>query len=228
MSLFGQFLEISVPVDDIQESLAWYCQLGFTECPVGDIYDHHYAVVTDGRINIGLHDQELEGLTLSFVRPELRSRLQELEALGLETEEVYQGEERFHEVTLTDPDGLPVRLLEARSFSAANADETPLTGGIRHIEVFTRDAEQLTAFWCAGGLDVHADDDDEDSFELLSKGLSIKVTEGRGKNALNFYCQNPATLESVLINKDMPYKKKAGTISLMAPEGTRLLISASH
>jgi len=225
MSLFGQFLEISLPVDDIQESLAWYKQLGFEECPVGDIYNHHYAVVTDGRIYLGLHDGWPDEFTLTFVRQELVKHIPQLEALGLESDEIYQGEERFHEVTLFDPDGMALRLLEARSFSATDADAAPLTGKLRNISIFTRQPDVLTQFWETGGLDRHDDDDDEESFELLTRGLGINVTEGRGKTSLNFFCQDMSTLESFLLNEDLSYKKKAGVITLLSPEGTRLIIS---
>ena len=55
MGAFGRFLELSVPTADILRSLAFYRELGFAELTTGDIRRHHYAVVTDGVIPIGLH-----------------------------------------------------------------------------------------------------------------------------------------------------------------------------
>ena len=67
MSGIGTFLELSVPTDDIQASLEFYQRLGFTELTVNDIRTHYYAVVTDGRIAIGLHAGGFDEPALSFV-----------------------------------------------------------------------------------------------------------------------------------------------------------------
>ena len=53
--MLGRFLEVSVHAPDILESLAFYERLGFTQAPVGETWSHPYAVVTDGRLFIGLH-----------------------------------------------------------------------------------------------------------------------------------------------------------------------------
>ncbi|TDJ47077.1 MAG: hypothetical protein E2O52_03670 [Gammaproteobacteria bacterium] len=44
-----------MPTDDIQASLEFYQRLDFTELNVNDVRTHYYAVVTDGRIAVGLH-----------------------------------------------------------------------------------------------------------------------------------------------------------------------------
>ena len=66
MSL-GQFLEFSVRTPDILESLAFYKALGFTELESGDIWSHKYVVVSDGILNIGLHDREFSAPAVTFV-----------------------------------------------------------------------------------------------------------------------------------------------------------------
>ena len=57
MSGFGRFLEFSVRAPDILDSLAFYRVLGFRELDSADIWRHKYTVVSDGAINIGLHDR---------------------------------------------------------------------------------------------------------------------------------------------------------------------------
>jgi len=49
----------SLSTPDIQASLDFYLGLGFTSAEVGDAWSHPYAVVTDGRICLGLHQEAI-------------------------------------------------------------------------------------------------------------------------------------------------------------------------
>ena len=83
--MLGRFLEYSLPTPDIQASLDFYTRLGFSQADVGEAWSHPYAVVTDGRIYLGLH-QEAVAPALTFVKPELLKNLEILEARGLDFE----------------------------------------------------------------------------------------------------------------------------------------------
>ena len=65
--MLGRFLEVSVRSSDIPESLAFYESLGFVQAPVSDAWSHPYAVVTDGRLAIGLHAREFDAPSLTWV-----------------------------------------------------------------------------------------------------------------------------------------------------------------
>ncbi len=52
--MLGRFLEFSLATPDIQASLDFYAELGFSAAEVGEAWTHPYAVVTDGRICLGL------------------------------------------------------------------------------------------------------------------------------------------------------------------------------
>jgi len=53
--VLGRFLEFSLATPDIRASLDFYTGLGFSSADVGDAWPHPYAVVTDGRICLGLN-----------------------------------------------------------------------------------------------------------------------------------------------------------------------------
>ena len=72
--MLGRFLEISVHAPNVLESLEFYQKLGFTQAQVGEAWAHPYAVVSDGRLFIGLHQYEFDSPSLTFVKPDL-SRL---------------------------------------------------------------------------------------------------------------------------------------------------------
>ena len=74
--MIGRFLEISVQAPQVLESLAFYERLGFTQVTTGEAWSYPYAVVTDGRLAIGLHQHELpQSPLLAFVLPDLARQL---------------------------------------------------------------------------------------------------------------------------------------------------------
>jgi len=219
MNIFGRFLELSMPVLDIRKSLEWYRLLGFQECAVGDIYDYHYAVVTDGRVFIGLHSAGIEDICLTFVRPELSLHFKELQALGLDVSDIYRGDECFHQLILHDPAGLQVRLIEARTFSPSVEDRAPLTGQIRNLGISARYPDEARDFWQHGGFSAH---DDDESIELLTPGMTLRLHAGTSAPQLNFLCPDKHTLIKLLIKEEQRYQQRGELISLTSPEGLRL------
>ncbi len=122
--MLGRFLEFSLGTPDIQASLDFYGKLGFSEAQVGETWTHPYAVVTDGRICLGLHQQGLAEPVLTFVKPGLLRHLELLESRGIEFEYRRLGNDIFNEVAWRDPDGQMLRLIEARTFSPSKRQDT--------------------------------------------------------------------------------------------------------
>src|SRR5512138_541747 len=118
----GRFLEISVQAPDIRESLSFYETLGFEQLLVGEVWPYPYAVVTDGRLYIGLHAQRIREPTLTFVLQDLRARLDDLESLGIGFEELDIAPDVFNHASFVDPSGQRVTLVEARTFSPPSID----------------------------------------------------------------------------------------------------------
>ena len=83
-----RFLELSLPTPDIGASLDFYRCLGFTELNTSDIRPYPYVVLTDGRIAIGLHGDQLPVPALSFVQSGAATWARQLEAAGFELREV--------------------------------------------------------------------------------------------------------------------------------------------
>ena len=147
--MIGRFLEISVATDNVQESLEFYQHLGFAEAETGDLWSHHYAVITDGRLFLGLHQYEFASPSLTFVRPELAAHLEALRAHGVNFEFEKTGDEQFNEAGFLDPDGQMVTLLEARTFSPLPviAAEESLCGHFSEYTIPSRNIETAIAFW---------------------------------------------------------------------------------
>jgi catechol 2,3-dioxygenase-like lactoylglutathione lyase family enzyme len=147
--VLGRFLEFSLAAPDIQASLDFYIKLGFSQAEVGEAWPHPYAVVTDGRICLGLHQAAMSAPSMTFVRPGLLKHLDALEGLGLEFEFRRLGNDVFNEVGWFDPSGQLIRLVEARTFSPSKriVTDTSRCGYFLEIALPTPDRDASKAYW---------------------------------------------------------------------------------
>lgn len=152
--MLGRFLEVGVHAPDVLASLQFYESLGFVQASVGDAWSHPYAVVTDGRLHLGLHQRPLASPTLTWIQPDLARYAGELRSRGIEPAFSRLSDEVFHEIGFTDPSGQMITLVEARTFSPP-AIRPGLETQLGYFEEFgipTPDLEVATAFWDALGL----------------------------------------------------------------------------
>jgi hypothetical protein len=147
--VLAHFLEIGIATRDVAAALGFYESLGFVQAPVGEAWPHVYAVVTDGRLCLGLHDQDFDEPRLTFVTPELRTRLGELHESGVALEHTQLDELSLNEATFRDPAGNAVRLLEARTFSppALEPGHESVLGYFEEYLVASDDPAEAGRFW---------------------------------------------------------------------------------
>jgi catechol 2,3-dioxygenase-like lactoylglutathione lyase family enzyme len=147
--VLGRFLELTIAAPDIQASLDFYVKLGFSQAEVGEAWTHPYAVVTDGRICLGLHQEAIPAPSLTFVKPELLKYLHELEELNLEFEFRHLGNDVFNEVGWLDPSGQLIRLVEARTFSPSKriGTDTSRCGYFLEVALPTPNSEESKLYW---------------------------------------------------------------------------------
>ena len=227
-----QFLELSVPTGDIRESLDFYVRLGFTELEVNDIRGHYYAVVSDGRIAIGLHADGFDAPTLSLVWQDVAREVRALQEAGHEFTFAEFGIDRFHEAEITSPDGHPARLVEARTFSRHPDTELPepIVGRSAELTLRCRSLEPEIAFWQALDFVTDADDTDPDSdyIALRAPGVQIGLSmEHRWPEpALRFAATPTPDVLEELERRDISRRRNGDDWLIIAPEGTRLLLAA--
>lgn len=152
--MLGRFLEVSLHAPDVPASLEFYESLGFVQATVGDSWSHPYAVVTDGRLFLGLHAREFDAPALTWVQPELATHASQLEALGIEFVSAKLGDDTLHEIAFADPAGQVVKLVEARTFSPPALPPAHATrlGYFDEFGIPSSDLERATAFWDALGF----------------------------------------------------------------------------
>jgi catechol 2,3-dioxygenase-like lactoylglutathione lyase family enzyme len=155
MVTLGRFLEIGVATADPIEALRFYESLGFVQASVGEAWPHPYAVVSDGRLSLGLHGTDLDGPLPTWMSPDLRAHVDEFAALGIELEHLRLDDVSLNEVWLRDPaTQLALRLLEARTFSppALPAGNESQLGYFEELALGVDDLPFAARFWDSLGF----------------------------------------------------------------------------
>ncbi len=233
--MLGRFLEFSLAAPDIQASLDFYCKLGFSEAQAGETWTHPYAVVTDGRICLGLHQQEPAEPTLTFVKPALLKHLDALESRGIEFEYRHLGNDVFNEVAWKDPDGHLLRLIEARTFSPSKRPGTEISrcGYFTELALPCADLAASKTYWEDLGFVAMDEFDDRVAHVSCTSDyidVGLYPTTGPPRRAgLRFEVEDiKVTLQAlgelgIAPGRDATMRAP-GSALLIAPEGTPLLI----
>ncbi len=236
--MLGRFLELSVDTPDIGASLEFYAAIGFSQATVGEAWRHPYAVVTDGRICLGLHQRSYGAPSLTFVKPDLLRHLGYFERLEIEFEFRHLGGDVFNELGWRDPSGNLLRLVEARTFSPAEqlAARRSLCGYFVQFALAARDVEAARIYWERLGFVGMAETEAKLAHvsctsDTVDVGLypSAKID----KPALLFECEDldaaVARLAAVGIEarSDLPATLRGLPAAVLeAPEGTLLVIAS--
>lgn len=237
--MLERFLEISVHAPAIQESLEFYESLGFVQAMVGETWPHPYAVVTDGRLFIGLHGSVIRSPALTFVLPDLARGVEQLKELGVQFDQERLGADIFHQAVFRDPSGLSVNLLEARTFSPPQLDaaRTTTCGYFSEFGVPMREPDAARKFW--EPLGFVALEEETRPFArttLTSDRLNLAVYRTRAFRQPLLTFEDGEMRERIArlrergftLSDEMPDSLDESTNAvLIAPEGTRLLLLQS-
>jgi catechol 2,3-dioxygenase-like lactoylglutathione lyase family enzyme len=235
--VLGRLLEISIRAPDILESLAFYERLGFTQARVGETWSHPYAVVTDGRLAIGLHDYEFPSPSLTYVQPDLMHHLERIEQLGIELAFRRLGGDVFNEAGFTDPDEHMIALLEARTYSPPDrpGHQTSLLGWFEELALPVRDLQTSAAFWeKLGFVPLEEGEDPYPRLGLTSDSLNLALirTGALERPVLVFREGDMADRIRRLREGGIAFSRQLpkmmdpqGNALLEAPEGTLLLLT---
>jgi hypothetical protein len=232
MNLLGQFLEFSVQTDDILESLAFYKALGFSELAIGDVWQHKYAVVSDGDVSIGLHDRGFDSPSLSFVHPDLAKYARIMSSNGLEFSVLRIDEDVFNELGFKDRDGHMIRLLEARTFSPPADDlQRSLCGELLETVLPVKNVMRTGRFWAPLTpvlLRIREEPTTHMRFDADGLPLGLSESIALKKPSLCFKCPDREALTAAIEQHGLRHRDFPGFegafAELAAPEGTILYV----
>lgn len=232
MNPLGKFLEFGVRTEDILESLRFYKSLGFSELAIGDVWQHKYAVVSDGEISIGLHDLEFDSPSLTFVHPDVAKYARSMTAHGLEFSVLKIDEDVFNELGFKDHDGHMIRLLEARTFSPPDDDlQRSLCGELLETVLPVRNVMRTGRFWAPLTpvlLRIREEPTTHMRFDAAGMPLGLSESIALKKPSLCFKCRDRETLEAAVEQHGIRHREFPGFegafAELVAPEGTLLYL----
>lgn len=237
--LLGRFLEISVAVDDILASIAFYEALGFVQTMAAECWPHPYAVLTDGRLFIGLHQTRRHPIVLTYVQPDLPCHVARLQAVGLTSETAQLSQETFNHVSLIGPGGQRIVVVEARTFSPPSVDtlQESACGYFTEFGIPVRTLAEASAFWETLGFVAL-----EETLvpftrrSLTSDRLNLGLYQTRALRQPVLTFEDPQMEQRLellrqrgfSLTDEMPDALDATTNAVLtAPEGTRLLLLTS-
>jgi catechol 2,3-dioxygenase-like lactoylglutathione lyase family enzyme len=235
--VLGRFLEFSLATPDIQASLDFYTRLGFSQAEVGEAWSHPYAVVTDGRICLGLHQEAIPAPSVTFVKPGLLKHLEALEKQGLKFEFRRLGNDVFNEVGWFDPSGQLIRLIEARTFSPSKrvGTDTSRCGYFLEIALPTPILDVSKAYWEQFGfVGIDETDDPLPHVSCTSDFIDLGLYDPAHlrRSTLRFEADDVggtlARLAEIGISATGEIPQPLRTMPaavLIAPEGTPILLS---
>ena len=232
--MLGRFLEIGVPVREIQESIAFYEALGFAQAVTGETWPHPYAVMTDGRLFLGLHASGLSGPRLTYGQPELRRPIDAFEALGIKPEVLQIASDAFNELSFTASPAVQVHLIEARTFSPPASVAPTACGYFAEWGWPVRDFSGLAQYWeRLGFVALSTEDAPFPRLGLTSSAINLGFYRSRALRHPVLAFEDAAMgariaqlkAKGFVFSDEMPdaLNEELNGV-LIAPEGTRLLL----
>lgn len=227
--MLGKFHEVSVKSDDLVGSLMFYEQLGFAQLETGDVWEHGYAVVSDGVVVIGLHQHDFDSPALTFVRPDLKNYLYALKRARIKLAFQKLADDEFNELGFADPSGIIITLLEARTHGPQLDERTSsLCGSFLEVSLGVDDVESAAQFWERIGFsEAGGGDTGHPAKRLVRGGLKVGLHQTRCPRALSFIGNDLDARLEFLETKG--FTPRRGTpmghgAGLVSPDGTRILL----
>ena len=230
MSSIGRFLEFSIRTPYILDSLLFYKTLGFVELEIGEMWSHKYAVVSDGELNIGLHDREFDAPAITFVQQDIAKHARSMSDHGFEFSYMQLDEDAFNELRFPDRDGHMITMLEARTFHLSEEAETnSICGRWFELTLPVKEALGAAQFWAPIAptlLELREEPTTHMRFEADGVPLGLSESIAVTGPSLCFKCPDRHGLMGLIEQKGMSFEKFPGFegafVAIHAPEGTTL------
>lgn len=230
MSTIGRFLEFAVQTPDILESLHFYKTLGFTELETNDVYLHKYAVVSDGELNIGLHNKEFDSPAITFVQQNLAKHARSMADHGYDFTVLQLDEDAFNHLGFKDRDGHAVVMVEARTFNRSEeANNDSACGRWFELTLPVKDTVRAARFWAPVAptlLEMREEPTFHMRFDATGVALGLSESIALEAPSLCFRCRDRQGLMELLEQRGIEHEKFPGFegafVEIRAPEGTTL------
>jgi hypothetical protein len=186
--MLGRFLEFALTSADTGTAWQQYQRWGFAPAETGDIWSHAYGVVACEGLAIGLHATGEEPSSLVFVRADVAALHRELTARGVEVESARLGADVFNELTLREPGGMAIRVLEARTFSPPlELPAQTRLGRFMSLSLPAADMDEAAAFWAQLDMPAQPGTNPWEGLAIAGTTLACHLRRSLAEPALMFH-----------------------------------------
>ncbi len=106
ISKLGKLAEITLPVPDLADAVLFWTKFGFEALHTAKI-PHHYAIVSDSLIVLGLHESHQPAISLTYFAPDMSERIAGLKATGVTIRAIESGTDgTVKSGSLLSPEGM--------------------------------------------------------------------------------------------------------------------------
>lgn len=195
--MIGELQEISIAVEQLESSAQQLLKLGFTANEALPTANEDYIAVSLAELTIGLHLRREPELELCFIRPNLVAHLRALRHHRIHVDHASTADDEFHRATFSDPSGLPIQLLEARTCLPGRNDATAISplGQFSELSVCGAELHASVSFWETLGLTQISEKSwHESHVHLEGRGIALGVhQQAYFAPGISFTCADLAT-----------------------------------
>jgi len=189
----GNNVEISLSVADLSESLSFYEKLGLGRVDGGE-KPYPWAVVSDGRLHLGLHQQVFSSPTLGYFGLSiLEERKVHLAKLGVKLDHIQMSWLNFVTAEFESPEGQRVLLADLRSdveTIPSGRKFFPKCQSFGELSLKTEDVNATVTYWERLGFERVAEGDQPYPWAIISDGrirLGLHQTPKLTKPTITYF-----------------------------------------
>jgi predicted lactoylglutathione lyase len=230
----GENLEIALAVKKIDETFAFFQQIGFIQ--FGDSHDESYRwkMVADGNIYVGLHEYDEPSPLLMYFTNHFEEKTAVVEKLGLPLVNKMEMEGKPIMIAVEDPNGqrLGITDLMGMELEVPEIEKVSLLGDFGEYSIPTKDMEASEKWWREIGFEGEIFEEPY-RWGILSDGLipiGLHETDEFSEPALTYFSGDMKDKLKVLQEKGLafPWKQEDAddikNAHIETPEGQRFFL----
>ncbi len=225
----GDYVQISLAVEELDSSLSFYKKLGFTEIEIKREAQIPWAIITDGAHIFMLSQNDFPSPTLTYFGRNGEERMQVFQNSGLSFHKIFKSPAGNSTALTVDPNGLNLTLIDFNSSKLPRTSGVPENniGKFSQLAVPTSDIQESLQFWQNAGFTLV---ESQANYAKLSDNL---ITIGLYQNqemdnlTLIYLAQNLKKVRKNItdagISLENIYAESNSLFSLQSPDGQKII-----
>jgi len=230
----GDYVQISLAVEELDSSLSFYKKLGFTEIEIKREAQIPWAIITDGANIFMLSQNDFPSPTLTYFGRNGEERMQVFQNSGLSFHKIFKSPAGNTTALTADPNGLNLTLIDFNSSKLPGTSGVPESniGNFSQLAVPTNDIKESLQFWQKAGFTLV---ESQANYAKLSDNL---ITIGLYQNqeidyiTLIYFSQDLKKVRKNItdagISLENVHAERSVVISLQSPDGQKIIIKSAE